>query len=179
MDAWQPRNLVYRKWAIIQPCALLNAYGSQLLATMVNIWRIREWTGLSVTLMKMSQRKCFIATHEALLHNMLVKPSLAETQFWVKVKRLKCVKYELDKISSSVDTLPFRWPDKDHVFLAYWIECTPLEGIPVWESFSRIRWSHTRTASPRVWTTLVVVCFWLLATWGSVGFYRQLWAVIP
>ena len=46
--------------------------------------------------------------HEALLHNMYVKPSLAETQFRVEVRRLKCVKYELDKISSSVDTLPFR-----------------------------------------------------------------------
>ena len=43
-------------------------------------------------------------THEALLHDMFVKPSLAETQFRVEVRRLKCVKYELDKISSSVDT---------------------------------------------------------------------------
>ena len=58
--------------------------------------------------MKISQSKCFIMTHEALLHIMLVKPSLAETQFRVEVWRLKCVKYELEKISSSVDTLPLR-----------------------------------------------------------------------
>ena len=37
--------------------------------------------------------------------DMLVKPSLAETQFRVEVRRLKCVKYKLDKISSSVDVL--------------------------------------------------------------------------
>ena len=47
-------------------------------------------------------------TDEALLHTVFVKPSLAETQFRVEVRRLKCVKYELDKISSSVDTLPLR-----------------------------------------------------------------------
>ena len=38
--------------------------------------------------------------------------------------------------------------------------------------------SHTHCL-PRVCTTLVVVGFGLLATWGSVGFYRQPWAVIP
>ena len=62
---------------------------------------------LVVTLMEVSQRKCFIITHEALLHSMFVRPSLAETQFLVELKRLKCVEYELDKISSSVDTPPF------------------------------------------------------------------------
>ena len=77
----------------------------------------------------MSQRKRFITIHEALLHSILARPSLAETQFWVGVKRLKCVKYEPGKISSSVDTPPFCGHDKDHVFLAYWMECTPLEGI--------------------------------------------------
>ena len=39
---------------------------------------------------------------------MYVRSSLAETQFRVEVKRLKCVKYELGKVSSSVDTLPLR-----------------------------------------------------------------------
>ena len=47
-------------------------------------------------------------THEALLHNISVKSSAAETHFRVEVRRLKCAKYELDKISSSVDTLPLR-----------------------------------------------------------------------
>ena len=47
-------------------------------------------------------------TREALLHSMLTKLSLAEIQFRVEVRRLKCVKYKLDKISSSVDTLPLR-----------------------------------------------------------------------
>ena len=53
--------------------------------------------------MKVSQRKCYHMTHEVFLHNMYVKPSLAETHFRLEVRRLKCAKYELDKISSSVD----------------------------------------------------------------------------
>ena len=39
---------------------------------------------------------------------MLVKPRLAETQLRVEVRRLKCVKYELHKTSSPVDTLLLR-----------------------------------------------------------------------
>ncbi len=75
-------------------------------------------------------------THEALLHIMFVKPSLAETQFRVEVRRLKCVKYELGKISSSVDTLPLR----DLIKI---MSSGPSEGVHttrryrVWESFSR------------------------------------------
>ena len=75
---------------------------------MVNFTWAREFTGRFVTLTKMPQRKCAIMTREALLHSMLTKLSLAETQFRVEVRRLKRVKYELDKISSSMDTLPLR-----------------------------------------------------------------------
>ena len=132
---------------------------------------------LVVTLMKISQRKCFITIHEALLHNILARPSLAETQFWVEVKRLKCVKYELGKISSSVDTPPL-------CDLIEILSPGPSEGVQttrryrVWESILAICWSHTRTASPHVCTTFYVVGFWLLATWGSVGSYQQPWAVV-
>ena len=64
-----------------------------------------------VTVIEMSQKKCYITSHEAVLHNMVSRPSLAETQIGVEVKRLKCVKYELGEISSSVDNLIiFYWP---------------------------------------------------------------------
>ena len=42
--------------------------------------------------------------------------ALAETQFRVEVRCLKCVKYELDEISSSVDTLPLCGHDQDYIF---------------------------------------------------------------
>ena len=77
-------------------------------------------------------------THEALLRIILVKPSLSETQFRVEVRRLKCVKYELDEVSSFVNTPPF------HDLLEV-LSPGPLEGdhtirrYRVWESFSRIR----------------------------------------
>ena len=97
-------------------------------------------------------------THQALLHDMFVKPSLAETQFRVEVRRLKCVKYELDKISSSVDTLPL-------CDLIEIMSPGPSEGVHTTRGYSGLGIlfenplkSH-KHCLPRVCTTLVVAGF--------------------
>ena len=97
-------------------------------------------------------------THEALLHIVLVKTTLAETQFRVEVRRLKCVKYELDKISSSVDTLPLR-------NLKEILSPGPSEGVHTTRRYSGLGilfenpLSHTHIASPHVCTTFNVAAF--------------------
>ena len=120
---------------------------------------------LVVTFMGVSQRKCFITTHEALLHNMYVKPSLAETQFRVEVRRLKYVKYELDKISSSVDTLPLRWPVRDPVSWTVGVSAhhSKVSGLGI--LFNNPLKSHTHCLTACVYHFL---CGWLLII-GNLG----------
>ena len=98
-------------------------------------------------------------TREALLHNMLAKPNLAEIQFRVEVRRLKCVKYELDKISSSVDTLPL-------CDLKEIMSPGPSMGVHTTRRYSGLGIlfdnplkSHTHNTSPHVCTTFEVVGF--------------------
>ena len=85
------------------------------------------------------------------------KPSLAETQFEVEVKHLKCVMYELGKISSSVVAASLCGHDRGfwNPWTIGWSWVLTIRIYRVWEIFSAIRWSHVNIASPHVCTILL------------------------
>ena len=105
----------------------------------------------------------------------IAKPRLAEPPFKVEVKCLKRDKYELGKISSFVVAIPLYVCCWWVLPTEYWMECLLDRRYSGMGILLAIRWRHTHIASPHVCTTFYVVGFWLLATWGSVDFYRQPW----